>query len=155
MPRIANPVVRLLTPALLLAFAGCGDDDPSGPGFGDLEFPAGVPALGTDRVWVTTLTNVADVAIGPILIGSDAAGLGAEPPIEGVECVPMKPASVSPFTISSLAPGADVDIAVTFDLAGVTVDECPAGDYLMTIRASVNGRGLAAATVRLSFSGAG
>ena len=42
---------------------------------------------------------------------------------------------------------------MTFDLAGVTVEECPAGEWDVDLTAAVDGRGLAGATIRLSFSG--
>jgi len=62
---------------------------------------------------------------------------------------------VPPSSVGSLAPGAEIAPPVTSDLAGVTVQECPAGEWDVDLTAAVGGRGLAGATIRLSFSGEG
>jgi hypothetical protein len=135
-----------------LTVAGCGDDDPLGPGFGDLELSPGFQEIGAARAATMILSNVSDVALGPIVVGGEAGqGTGL---IIGELCNAMAP-DVTPSAVGSLAPGAEVEITVTFDLAGVTVQECPAGDWDVDITAAVDTRGLAGATIRLSFSGDG
>jgi len=146
--RIAVMAVGL---GLGLAVAGCGDDDLSGPGFGDLEIAPGLQEIGTERQTTVILSNVSDVALGPIRIGGEA-GQGTRPPIIGELCNAMAP-DVTPSSVGSLAPGAEIELTVTFDLAGVTVEECPAGEWDIDLTAAVDGRGLAGATIRLSFSG--
>lgn len=137
---------------LALAVAGCGDDDPSGPGFGDLELSPGFQEIGAVRATTLILSNVSDTPLGPIVIGGEPGqGTGL---IIGELCNAMAP-DVTPSAVGSLAPGAEVELTVTFDLAGVTVQECPAGDWDVDVTAAVGGRGLAGATVRLSFSGQG
>ncbi len=147
---------RTLTTAailgLTLAAGGCGDDDPSGPGFGDLELSPGFQEIGAVRSTTVILSNVSDVALGPIVIGGEPGqGTGL---ITGDLCNAMIP-DLTPSAVGSLAPGAEVEITVSFDLAGVTVQECRAGDWDVDITAAVDSRGLAGATIRLSFSGQG
>jgi hypothetical protein len=135
---------------LWLTVAGCGDDDLLGPGFGDLELSPGFQEIGAARNTTVILSNVSDVALGPIVVRGEA-GQGTRL-ISGELCSAMVP-DVTPSAVGSLAPGAEVEIAVTFDLAGVTVQECPGGDWDVDITAAVDSRGLASATIRLSFSG--
>lgn len=152
MSRNRNRLAPALALVLLLSVGGCGDDDPSGPGFGDLELDPGFVDLGDDRQTTVLLTNVSDVALGPVVLGTEP-GLGINE-IVNILC-PQMVADVSPSLIASVAPGAQVEITIELDLAGISLQDCPEGEYDVEVTAAVGSRGLAATTLRLAFAGQG
>lgn len=130
--------------------AGCSDDDPTGPQFGDLEFRPGFVDLELARESSAVLTNEGSVALGPILIGS-ALGIGIGE-ISGQVCPDMD-TRVTPGSLANLAPGASSQIDFLVDMSAVDLADCPEGSYDIDITASVSGLGLAATTIRIDWIG--
>jgi hypothetical protein len=136
--------------ALSISLAGCSDDDPMGPQFGDLEFRPGFVDLELARETSAVLTNEGNAALGPILIGA-ALGIGIGE-ISGQVCPDMD-TRVSPGSVSNLAPGASSQVDIVVDMSAVDLADCPEGSYDIDITASVSGLGLAATTVRIDWIG--
>lgn len=133
-----------------VSVAGCSDDDPTGPQFGDLEFQPGFVDLELARESSAILSNEGSVALGPILIGS-ALGIGIGE-ISGQVCPDMD-TRVTPGSLANLAPGASAQIDILVDMSAVELADCPEGSYDIDITASVSGLGLAATTVRIDWIG--
>jgi hypothetical protein len=129
-------------PAVLLLVAllgwSCGDDAPTGPQFGDLALTPLYVDMGADRDTMLVLRNDSDVSLGPVEIDpSPVIRADNLEPCHGIDRV------VSPSVVQSVAPGEEVELAVTVDDSGVTSADCPAADYEFDVTAAVNGRGLA------------
>ena len=140
----------LLAAILSLSVAGCSDDDPTGPQFGDLEFRPGFVDLQLARESSALLTNEGSSDLGPILIGA-ALGIGIGE-ISGQVCPDMD-TQVTPGSIVNLAPGASSQIDILVDMSSVELADCPEGSYDIDITASVSGLGLAATTIRIDWIG--
>ena len=140
----------LLAVILSLSVAGCSDDDPTGPQFGDLEFRPGFVDLELARESSAVLTNEGSSDLGPILIGA-ALGIGIGE-ISGQVCPDMD-TQVTPGSIVNLAPGASSQIDILVDMSSVELADCPEGSYDIDITASVSGLGLAATTIRIDWIG--
>ena len=136
--------------ALLSCVAGCSDEDPTGPQFGDLEFQPGFVDLELARESSAVLTNEGNVSLGPILIGASLGiGIGQ---ISGQVC-PAMDTRLTPGSVANLAPGASSQVDILVDMSAVDPADCPEGSYDIDITASVSGLGLAAATVRIDWTG--
>jgi hypothetical protein len=136
--------------AFSISLAGCSDDVPTGPQFGDLEFrPAFVP-LGLARESSAVLVNEGSAALGPILIRA-ALGIGIGE-IQGQVCPEME-TRLSPGSVASLEPGASSQVQIVVDMSAVDLADCPEGFYDIDITASVSGLGLADTTVRIEWIG--
>lgn len=118
----------------LFLFAACGDDQSTGPMFGDLRFAPSSIDIGLASETSFTLTNTGDVALGPILIGLDVvrSTTNADSLCAGAQ------ASVTPSSVSSLAVGASTSVDVALDLTNTTEDLCPFKRYDATIAAAVS-----------------
>jgi hypothetical protein len=136
--------------AFSIALAGCSDEDPIGPQFGDLEFQPGFVDLELARETSAVLTNEGESTLGPIVVGA-ALGIGIGE-ISGQVCPDME-TRLSPGSVANLAPGASASIDIVVDMSAVDLADCPEGSYDIDINASVSGLGLAAITVRIDWIG--
>ena len=147
---------KLAALALVLAgmglLGGCGDDEPTGPQFGDLVFsPSFVSLPGNDRDTVLVLRNRGSRDLGPIVIGVDFI-IKVPSTLPDTFCTGAR-VNLFPSSISSLAGGAEETVAVAIDLSGATPNLCPAGKYDVNVFAFVNDQGLGAATIRFDWDG--
>jgi hypothetical protein len=132
-----------------LLIAGCGDDEPTGPVFGDLRFaPASPVAIGQARQADLELFNTSNGALGPLVIG--AGGIPLSVPREftcpGLEIL------ITPSQIPSIAAGASVDVTVVFSFAGLTEELCPLATYEIDINAALGNTVLGSVQVRLDHT---
>ena len=135
--------------AAIGALAACGDDDPVGPQFGDLEFaPSNTLPLGSAREGSATLSNVGALELGPIVLGSSPAT--GRPPLEDVSC-PEFQTTIVPSRITSLSPGATANLEISIDDYKVDVRDCPTCEYGIQFLASVSDLNMAAMTVRIDW----
>ncbi|MDT8435242.1 MAG: hypothetical protein RRA92_00680 [Gemmatimonadota bacterium] len=137
--------------ALATWSAGCGDDDPTGPQFGDLVFEPSFADVGAQRDTVLVLRNTTSGPLGPVRVGTSAGGIELA---SGFVC-PGMDATVAPASFTSIDAGAERQVTVSLDLSAVTLDDCPAGRYDVDVTAAVGDRGLASATIRLDWEGQG
>ncbi len=146
---------KLAALALVLAgmglLGGCGDDEPAGPQFGDLVFtPSSTVLTGDERSAMLVLRNSGPRDLGPIIIGKDQIVFRTaftDSLYAGVE------AAFVPSSISSLAQGAEADVALTLNLRGVVQATCSPGEYNTSVLASVNQQVLASASIRFDWDG--
>jgi hypothetical protein len=132
------------------AFGACGDDDPVGPGLGDLVFtPSSEIDFGSERDSTVTLSNVSSGQLGPIVVGANSAT--GQLPLENVLC-PEFETTIVPNRISSLAPGAASELDVTIDDTSVDVIDCPHGEYEILLLASVNDVVLASVRLKIDWN---
>jgi hypothetical protein len=126
MQRTAPLGKSILLGAALLLLAGCGDDEPTGPEFGDLQFSPASPVLvGLAREYEMELRNVSGESRGPLIIGAGTLPLSVP---RGSTC-PGLVVDVTPSQMNSMAAGASETVTVTFSFAGLTEDECPLSMY--------------------------
>lgn len=138
--------------AVVALFAACGDDDVTGPMFGDLEFrPLSPILMGSGRDTTLTLRNRGDSDLGPIVVGVDLIFLSTQP---DSLCGPANQiVDIQPSSVSSLAPGGEVDISISLDLAVTTPQTCPPGQYDADMFAAVQSRILGGAALRFDWDG--
>lgn len=129
--------------------AGCGDDSTSGPMFGDLAFTPSFENIGTARSAELSLRNSGSTDLGPVLLGVDVIKRTTMP--DSI-CSTIG-TGVSPGSISSLAPGEEDVVEVSFDTQNVDLVDCPAGQYDADVFAAVNGTILGGATLRFDWDG--
>lgn len=146
---------KLAAVALVLAgvglLGGCGDDEPTGPQFDDLVFtPSSTSLTGDERNAVFVLRNSGPRDLGPIRIGLD--GIVFRTAFTDSLCARVE-AAIVPDSISSLAQGAEADVALTLNLSGVEQQTCSPGEYNTSVLASVNQQILASASIRFDWDG--
>ncbi len=146
---------KLAALALVLAgvglLGGCGDDEPTGPRFGDLVFtPSSTVLTGDERSAMLILRNSGPRDLGPIIIGKDQIVFRTA--FTDSLCAGVEAAFV-PSSISSLAQGAEADVALTLNLSGVVQATCSPGEYNTSVLASVNQQVLASASIRFDWDG--
>lgn len=133
------------------AFGACGDDDPVGPGFGDLAFtPSSDIEFGSQRDSTVTLSNVSAGQLGPIVVGANSAT--GQLPLESILC-PEFEMTIHPNRITSLSPGAATDLDITIDDSSVNVIDCPPGEYEILLLASVSNVVLAGVRLKIDWNG--
>ena len=129
----------------------CGDDDPSGPMFGDLTFTPSIVLMGETRATTLTLRNRGTSELDGILIGVDQIFRTTQP--DSLCGPPAEVVTLAPSSVASLAAGEEVDIDVTLDLSTTTPTSCPPGTYDADIFAAVEQRILGGATLRFDWDG--
>lgn len=137
---------RLAMAAVFLLAAGCGDEEPTGPEYGDLEFaPASPVVVGLDRQVDLEVINVTNGSLGPILLGAGSIPLSIPP---GSTC-PGLTVGFSPTQLSPLPGGGSADVSVTFSFADLDEEECPLATYAVDVNAAVNQTVLGSTQVRV------
>lgn len=124
----------------------CGDDDMTGPAFGDLEFTPSFENIGNGRTIELVLTNAGSVELGPILVGNDFPK-DIDFPDRICSSIAV---TTTPSSVASLAPGDDVVIGVDIDTTGADPD-CSATAYDLDMFAAVDSQILGGATVRFNL----
>lgn len=138
---------RAAVVAVVLVAAGCGDEEPTGPEYGDLEFaPASPVEVGLGRQVDLEVINVTNGSLGPILLGAGSVPLSIPP---GSTC-PGLEVTFSPTQLSPLAGGGSADVSVTFSFAELTEEECPLATYAIDVNAAVNRTVLGSTQVRVN-----
>jgi hypothetical protein len=138
--------LALAAAALLLV--GCGDDDTSGPQFGDLEFaPASPVVIGAAREVDLDLVNMSNGALGPLVIGP---GVPLSFPRE-FTC-PGLALVITPNQLPSLAAGGSADVNVTFSFAGLDEEECPLATYEVDVNVALGNTVLGSSQIRLDHT---
>ena len=146
--RWAFPASMTVLAAIAVGVA-CADDTMTGPMFGDLSFTPSIDNVGADRMTTLTLANESEGSLGPILIGLDAVFQTVFPDSLCSSIV----VSVSPSSVTALAPNAETAVDVTIDTQDVDNVDCPPDQYDADLFAAVNGRVLGGATVRFDWDG--
>ncbi|MCL7961075.1 MAG: hypothetical protein M8861_12855 [marine benthic group bacterium] len=139
--------LALVVAALLLA--GCGDDEPTGPEFGDLEFsPASPVLIGAARQAELELFNRSNGALGPLALGAGVplSFPGGEFVCPGLEIV------ITPNQIQSIGAGGSTDVVVDFSFAGLDEEECPLATYEADINAALGNTVLGSSQIRLDHT---
>lgn len=135
--------------AATLLSAGCGDDDPAGPEFGDLEFrPAAPVVIGAARSVDLELVNVSNGSLGPLVIGK--GGIPLSFPRE-FTC-PGLDITIDPSQVPSMGAGASTDISIGFSFAGLTEEDCPLATYEVDINAALGRTVLGSSQIRLDHT---
>ena len=130
MRRTTSYRTSILLGAVLALVVGCGDDEPTGPEFGDLQFSPASPVLvGLAREYELELTNVSGESRGPLSIGAEAL---TESVPRGFTCSGLE-VIATPATLSSLAAGASETISLTFSFAGLSLEQCPLSMYQVNV----------------------
>lgn len=142
-------VSRLAGTALITAFLGgipaCGDEEVTGPKLGDVEFlPASPVDIGLARQVALEMVNRSDLNLGPIRVGTGVP-LSIPPPLT----CPRLDIQVDPGTVAAMPPGAAVDVALTFDFAGLSEEDCPFSEYQISVNAAQGQTVLGSAQVQL------
>lgn len=132
----------------VLGAAACSDETMTGPRFGDLEFTPSFENIGNGRTIELVLTNAGSVELGPILVGTDSP---KDVDFPDFIC-PTMTRTVVPSNVASLAPGADVEIAIEIDTSDVDPD-CDPALYDVDVFAAVDNQVLGGATVRFNWAG--
>ena len=133
-----------------IVLIGCGDDDPTGPQFGDLQFSESQPVvLGAARDTTASIRNVSGGTVADILVGGSPA-IG-QPPLDAEDQCPVQ-TTVQPAFIATLAPGASVELDISIDDTDPAVAECLAGSYKIEIVASAGGTSLANMSLVISVN---
>jgi len=148
-PRMGAALAAVL--ATLGILAGCGDEGPTGPQFGDLVFnPSFVDLPGDDRTTAFVLENRGPRDLSSVALGLDIIVRTAMP--DSLCFGPQ--ADFVPSSVASLAQGADLAVSLTLDMSTTTTELCPAGQYDATLLAAVaGGQVLGGATVRFNWDG--
>lgn len=138
--------LALVAAALLLA--GCGDDEPTGPEYGDLEFaPASPVLIGAARQAEVELFNRSNETLGPLVLG---AGVPLSSPSEfvcpGLEIV------ITPNQIQSIGAGGSTDVIVDFSFAGLDEEQCPLATYEVDVNAALGNTVLGSSQIRLDHT---
>lgn len=137
-------VAGLVVPGL----AACGDDEATGPQFGDLVFAPSFENIGSGREVEVTLSNSSSGDLGPILIGLDFLKETANPDSLCNTII----VSASPTSIPVLAPGGDANVEIDIDTSDVDLTDCPPAQYDADMFAAVEDRILGAATIRFDWT---
>ena len=134
--RRATPYrTSILLAAVLALVMGCGDDEPTGPEFGDLQFSPASPVLvGLAREYEMELTNVSGESRGPLIIGAGTLPLSVP---RGFTCPGMQ-IGVTLTQMNSMAAGATETVTLTFGFAGLTEEECPLSMYEVDLNVATN-----------------
>lgn len=133
----------------LLAASACGDDDPTGPQFGDIVFEPDSPVeIGAARQITLEMFNLSRESLGPIVLGT-AGEVGSFPP--EFFC-PGLQAGIDPSQVPLIAPDQSVEIALTFDFSGLDEQECPLATYEVDFNAAFGNQVLGSAQIRLDHS---
>jgi hypothetical protein len=139
--------LALVVAALLLA--GCGDDETTGPEYGDLEFTPSSPVLiGTARQVDLELRNESDEALGPLVIGAGSIPLSVP---RGFTCTGLE-ILITPGHIQSIGGGGSTDVTVDFSFAGLNEEECPLATYEVDINAALGSTVLGSTQIRLDHT---
>jgi hypothetical protein len=132
--------------AAALLFAGCGDDETTGPEFGDLEFaPASPVVIGAAREVDVELFNMSNGALGPLVIGPGGTPLSVprEFTCPGVQI------QIAPNQIPSLAAGGSVEVNVAFSFVDLTEEQCPLATYEVDVNAATGTQVLGSSQIRV------
>lgn len=146
-PNLDRKSLALAAVALLLT--ACGDDESTGPEFGDLEFaPASPVVIGAARQVDLEMFNTSNEALGPLVIGQ--GGIPLSFPLEftcpGLDVV------IAPSQLPSIAAGASVDVSVSFSFAGLTEELCPLATYEVDVNAALGVTVLGSSQIRLDHT---
>lgn len=139
----------ILFGAAFLLLAGCGDDEPTGPEFGDLEFsPPSPVVIGAARQVDLELSNLSSAAIGPLAIGAGIIPLSV--PRE-FTC-PGLVTGITPSQVQSIPAGGSVEVSITFSFADLTEEQCPLATYEVDVNAALGNTVLGSSQIRLDHT---
>ncbi len=143
-PPVSDRKVLAFAAAALL-LTGCGDDDSTGPEFGDLEFaPASPVLIGTAREVDLELFNMSNESLGPLVLGAGTPlsfPRGCTGP--GLEIL------ITPNQVQSIAGGGSTEVGISFSFADLTEEECPLATYEVDINAALGNTVLGSSQIRV------